>query len=82
MLQIDATSSQQRKLSLEVSTDSVVIGTLASSAIAGITYVAATQSDINVTCIATAGVAFITYITLSLFIPDPSPNATVKRRTE
>ncbi len=70
------------KLSLEVSTDSVVIGALSSSAIVGITYVAATQANINATCIATAGIAFITYITLSLYIADPSPTAKTKGRSE
>ena len=70
------------KLSIEVSTDSVVIGALSSSAILGITYVAATQPDINVTCIVTAGIAFIAYITLSLHIADPSPTTRAKGRTE
>ena len=55
------------KLTLEIATDSVVIGSLSSSAIFGITYVAATQHNINVTCIATAGIAFVTFLTLSLF---------------
>ncbi len=55
------------KLSLEISMDSVVIGTLASSAIIGISYVAAAQQNINITCIAIAGIAFVAFITLSLF---------------
>ncbi len=69
------------KLSLEVSTDSVVIGVLSASAIFGITYVAAAQSNINVTCIATGGIAFITYITLSLYIADPSSTTNTRGRT-
>ena len=75
------------KLSLEISTDSVVIGTLASSAILGISYVAASQRDINVTCIATAGIAFVTFITFSLFnvttVPGPTKSSQSTRpRTE
>jgi hypothetical protein len=71
------------KLSLEISTDSVVIGTLASSAILGISYVAASQRDINVTCIATAGIAFVTFITFSLFnvttVPGPTKSSQSNR---
>ena len=70
------------KLSIEVSTDSVVIGALSSSAILGITYVAVTQPDINVMCIVKAEIAFIAYITLSLYIADPSPTTRAKGRTE
>ena len=55
------------KLTLEISTDLVVIGSLSLSAIFGITYVAATQHNINVMCIATTGIAFVTFLTLSLF---------------
>ena len=76
------------KLSLEISTDLVVIGTLASSGIIGISYVAASQRDINVTCIATAGmISFVAFITLSLFdittVPGPMKTGQIIRpRTE
>ncbi len=75
------------KLSLEISTDSVVIGTLATSAILGISYVAASQRDINITCIATAGISFVAFITLSLFnvttVPRPTTTGhTIRPRTE
>ena len=61
------------KLSFESATDSVIIGTLSSTAIISIAYVAAIQQDINVTCIATAGIAFFTFITLSLYNVTPLP---------
>ena len=71
------------KLSFEIATDSVVIGTLSSSAIFGIAYVAAVQPDINITCIATAGIAFVTFVTFSLYTapPIPTPGARSVRHT-
>jgi hypothetical protein len=60
------------KLSFEVQTDSVVICTTSSFAIWEIASVAATQPNINITCIATAGIAFVIFITFSLYNVDPS----------
>jgi hypothetical protein len=60
------------KLSFEVQTDSVVICTISSFAIWGIASVAATQTNINLTCIATAGIAFVIFITFSLYNVDPT----------
>ena len=68
------------KLSFEIATDSVVIGTLSSTAIIGIAYVAAIQPNINATCIATAGIAFVTFLTLSLYTAPPAPTHTQSAR--
>ena len=61
------------KLSLEIATDSVIIGILSTSAIVGIAYIAAAQADINIACLAIAGIAFVAFITLSLYTATPMP---------
>ncbi len=68
------------KLSLEIATDSVIIGILSTSAIVGIAYIAAAQSDINIACLAIAGIAFVAFITLSLYTATPIP--TKRPRTD
>lgn len=68
------------KLSFDIDTDTLLIGCLSSSAIIGITIVAALQSDLNVTCIATAGIAFIAFITLSLYNVTPITKSDLRKQ--